>query len=152
MNGMNSVPRTISHNGGFPGTGFHGMTTPPRIGTVHELPFQVTAEHTISFDGLPPVLSTPWLIWFVEHAALELVKPHLDENELTVGTRIELDHQSPAVEGEQIQCEARLILIDGNALTFQCRAMCAGRTISRGLHKRAVVNRERLRRRLESLK
>ena len=128
------------------------MTAPPRIGTVHQLPFQVRAEHTISFDGLPPILSTPWLIWFVEHAALELMKPYLNDNELTVGTRIELDHQSPAVEGEDVHCEARLILIDGNAVTFQCEASCNGRVLSRGLHKRMIVGRERIRRQLESLK
>lgn len=128
------------------------MNTPPRIGTVHQLPFQVKTEHTITFDGLPPVLATPWLVWFVEHSALELVKPYLDDNELTVGTRIELDHQSPALEGEQVQCDARLILMDGNALTFQCEATCSGRTLSRGLHKRVIVDRDRIRRRLESLK
>lgn len=128
------------------------MNTPPRIGTVQQLWFEVKREHTISFDDLPPVLSTPWLVWFVEHAALELVKPYLSDNELTVGTRIELDHQAPALEGQQVSCEARLILIDGNALTFQCEASCNGRRLSRGLHKRQIVDRERIRRRLESLK
>ena len=127
------------------------MNTPPRIGTVHRLPFQVKREHTIAFDDLPPVLATPWLVWFVEHAALELVKPHLSENELTVGTHIDLEHQAPALEGQEVHCEARLILIDGDALTFQCEATCNGRTLSRGLHKRRIVDRERIRRRLESL-
>lgn len=128
------------------------MPALPRIGTVRQLTFRVERDHTISFEGLPPVLATPWLIWFVEHSALELVRPHLKENELTVGTRVELDHQSPALAGEDVLCEARLILIDGNDLTFQCEATCQGRTLSRGLHKRRIVSRERIRKRLESLK
>lgn len=128
------------------------MQNSPRIGATHRLTFRVDPEHTIAFEGLPPVLATPWLVWFVEHAALELVRPHLDENELTVGTRVELDHQSPALEGDEVECEARLILIDGRALTFQCEATCGGRTLSRGLHKRSVVDRDRIRRKLETLK
>ena len=47
------------------------MTNPPKIGTVGEQRFTVEAKHAIDFadDQMPAVLSTPWLIWFLEHHA-----------------------------------------------------------------------------------
>jgi hypothetical protein len=51
------------------------MKTPPKVGTTGEQRFVVEAKHAIDFasGGMPAVLSTPWLIWFLEHAAREAV-------------------------------------------------------------------------------
>ena len=40
-----------------------------RIGTVGEERFVVSEQHLIDFahDGMPQILCTPWLIWFLEH-------------------------------------------------------------------------------------
>jgi len=42
-----------------------------KTGTLGELRFVVEAKHAIDFaeGGMPAVLSTPWLIWFLRHAA-----------------------------------------------------------------------------------
>lgn len=127
------------------------MLNPPKVGTRHETTFAVAPEHTVTFPGLPPVLATPWLIWFLEHAALDLARPSLEPGELTVGTRVELDHLAPAKIGEQVACTAQVVLADGPEITFRIEAACGARVLSRGLHKRRVVQAERLRRRLETL-
>ncbi len=47
------------------------MKSRPKVGTVGELEFIVEQKHTIDFavGGMPAVLCTPWLMWFLEHAA-----------------------------------------------------------------------------------
>ena len=65
-----------------------------RIGTVGEEQFVVSEQHLIDFahDGMPQILCTPWLIWFLEHAARSAVLPLLEPGESTVGVVINVKH------------------------------------------------------------
>jgi fluoroacetyl-CoA thioesterase len=127
------------------------MKSTPRTGESHQQTRVVESAHTIAFAGLPPVLATPWLIWHLEHAALDLLVPHLAEGEISVGTRVELDHVAPALAGEEVTYAARVVLVDGADATFHVEARCGSRVLSRGLHKRRVVEVARLARRLTAL-
>ena len=44
-----------------------------KIGTVGEETFVVGEQHVIDFaqDGMPSILCTPWLMWFLEHACTQ---------------------------------------------------------------------------------
>lgn len=124
----------------------------PKIGSVRESRFQVKPEHTIELSGrsLPPVLATPWLIWFMEHAALELLQPSLGPGEITVGTQIDMEHLAGALLDDEVVCTARLIHHDGNRFSFQIEAHHQGECLAKGLHKRCVVEVARLARRLQN--
>ena len=52
----------------------------PKIGAVGEQRFVVEPKHAIDFadQEMPAVLCTPWLIWFLEHAARQAVLPCLE--------------------------------------------------------------------------
>ena len=54
-----------------------------RTGTLGEEQFVVDEQHVIDFahDGMPQILCTPWLIWFLEHAARNAVLPLLERGE-----------------------------------------------------------------------
>jgi predicted thioesterase len=121
------------------------MPIPPKVGAAAERSFTVEATHAISFGahGPPPVLSTPWLIWFLEHAALEAALPFLEPGEITVGTRIEVDHLAPTPVGEKVTCTARIVHSEGPVISFQIEASDEHETIGRGLHKRRVVEVDR---------
>jgi len=69
------------------------MKSIPRTGTTGQQTFVVTAQHAIDFagGGMPAVLSTPWLIWFLEHAAREAMLPLLEPGESTVGVRVDVE-------------------------------------------------------------
>ena len=128
------------------------MQTPPKTGTTHELKFVVGESHTVSLapGELPLVLSSPSLIWFLEHAALDLMAPFLDSGELTVGTYIEMEHMSASRVGEEVTCRARVVHSDGPVVSFQVEASAAdGTQVARGLHRRRVVSAARLKQRLE---
>ena len=122
------------------------MQTTPKIGSSHETRFTVETSHSIEFSehGIPAVLATPWLIWFLEHAALDLMKPYLDEGELTVGVQVEMEHLAPAPLGSQVACRARVVHVEGPLITFQIEAGDQQGPIAKGLHKRRVVRAERI--------
>ncbi len=121
------------------------MPAQPKIGTAAERKFTVEAAHAISFgpNGPPPVLSTPWLVWFLEHAALDAALPFLEPGEITVGTRVEVDHLAPTPVGAQVTCTARIIHSEGPVISFQLEASDGEETIARGFHKRRVVKVDR---------
>ena len=126
------------------------MHDTPRVGSVQTRTFTVEPGHTIDFGHaeLPAVLSTPSLIWFLEHTALDHVRPCLDEGEITVGVRVELDHLAAAVVGTQVTCRSRVIHVEGPAVTFQIEASAGTELLGRGLHRRRAVRIERLAARL----
>ena len=91
----------------------------------------------------PPVLSTPWLVWFLEHAALDAALPFLEPGEITVGTRVEVDHLAPTPVGAQVTCTARIVHSEGPVISFQLEASDGHETIARGFHRRRVVKVDR---------
>jgi len=122
------------------------MRVPPKIGTVAERPFTVEAQHTVHFAqaGMPPILATPWLVWFMEHAALDAAAPSLDEGEITVGVHLEIDHLAPTPLGKKVVCKARVVHVEGPVISFQIEAADEHEPIARGFHKRSVVRADRL--------
>jgi hypothetical protein len=70
------------------------MRTGLKIGMTGERRFVVEPAHTIDNGegGMPAILCTPWLVWFLEHAARDAVVPFLDEGESTVGSHVDVDH------------------------------------------------------------
>ena len=69
------------------------MKSIPKTGTVGEERFVVAEQHLIDFatNGMPPILCTPWLIWFLEHAARNAMLPLLEPGESTVGVIVDVE-------------------------------------------------------------
>ena len=117
-----------------------------RIGTVGEEKFVVSEEHLIDFayDGMPRILCSPWLIWFLEHAARNAVLPVLEPGESTVGVVINVEHLAPTPPGAEVVCRARVIYTDGPLVSFQFEAHDEHEQIARGTHKLRVIQAARL--------
>lgn len=126
------------------------MKEPLRIGTTGTLPFVVETEHTIDFadEVMPAVLCTPWLIWFLEHAARAAVLPILEPYESTVGVSVEVEHTAPTSVGKEVTCTARVIYIDGTLVSFQLEAHDGSGRIARGHHKLRIIEKARFARRV----
>jgi predicted thioesterase len=126
------------------------MIRNPRVGEEGELCFTVSAEHGISVAGtdVPPVLSTPSLIWFLEHAAIEALRPLLEPDECSVGVHIDVEHLAATPLGMEVVCKARVIHNEGPVTTFQVQAHDQHELVARGLHKRRVVPTSRLAKRI----
>ena len=92
---------------------------------------------------MPAVLCTPWLIWFLEHAARQAVLPLLESGESTVGTHVEVRHLAPTPLGETVTCRARVVQVEGPTVLFQLEARDAQELIARGLHRLRVIRVDR---------
>jgi len=106
----------------------------------------VTVDADMTPEHLRPivVLSTPTMIGLMEEAATRSVQPLLEEHDkTTVGTHVDVSHESAAREGEEVTVEAELVAVDGPRLTFSVVARVGDRIIGRGTHRRHVVDRSR---------
>ncbi len=130
------------------------MREPVKPGTVGEEQFVVEDMHLIDFvhDGMPAILATPWLVWFLEHAARNAVLPVLEPGESTVGVVVNVQHLAPTPLGEKVVCRARVISIDDTQISFQLEAHDEHEQIARGTHKLRVIQAKRLARKVDAKK
>ncbi|HMD30894.1 MAG TPA: hotdog domain-containing protein [Candidatus Acidoferrales bacterium] len=121
------------------------MSTDPAalaLGLEHSFEQDVPHEFTIQhFDPrLPAVLSTPAMIGLMEVAASRAVEPSLAPGEITVGTRIEVDHLKACGVGARLRVWARYEGASGRFLAFEVTAHCGEKLIGRGKVFRAIVD------------
>jgi len=122
-----------------------------KTGTVGEERFVVSEQHLIDFahDGMPQILCTPWLVWFLEHAARNAVLPLLEPGESTVGVLLNVEHTAATPLGAQVVCRARVIYSDGPLISFQFEAHDEHEKIAGGTHKLRVIQAARLAKKVE---
>jgi fluoroacetyl-CoA thioesterase len=127
------------------------MRTGLKIGTTAEVRFVVEPAHTIDFahGGMPAILCTPWLIWFLEHAARDATVPFLEDGESTVGSRVDVEHVAATPIGQTVTCVARVIHTEGRLISFKLEARDETEVIARGLHRLRVIQVDRLARRVD---
>jgi len=121
------------------------MKTQPHSGLVGALTFKVEQQHLIDFagDDMPAVLSTPWLIKWLEQTARETLRPLLEQGEASVGMEVDIRHLAPTPLGATVKCTVRVISSEGSTVTFQIEAADEQELIARGVHKRAVISKAR---------
>jgi len=100
--------------------------------------------NTFKDASLPPVLSTPVMIKFMENAALRAILPYLDGDETAVGTEVSVRHLAATPVGRKVRAEAEVRGVDGTRISFSVRASDFEHEIGEGLHERRVVDRARM--------
>jgi fluoroacetyl-CoA thioesterase len=107
--------------------------------TVREL--TVDRERTIGFMGEKArVYATPMMVRDIEMTCRELLLPHLDAGEDSVGTRVEIDHLAATLLGMTVKIEAKLTEVKGRAVTFEVSAHDGIDQCARCKHARFVVD------------
>jgi len=99
-------------------------------------------------DGMPKILCTPWLVWFLEHAARNAMLPLLEPGESTVGVAVNVEHLAATPIGADVICRAKVIFVDQMLISFQIEAHDEHERIARGLHKLRVIQAGRLARKV----
>jgi len=102
----------------------------------------VELKHTLTFHDsmLPPVYSTPDMIRLMEIAAFKALQPFCEDDEITVGTSINIEHRAASGIGAKIRTEAVLESFDGKFYTVRVMARDDKHEIGRGTVGRAVVS------------
>lgn len=90
-------------------------------------------------QGMPAVYSTPRLVWDLETAAREALRPYLEPGEESVGTAVQVRHLAATPVGMRVTARARVTEIDGRRVVFAVEAHDEKEKIGEGTHERVVI-------------
>lgn len=91
-------------------------------------------------SGGVDVFSTPNMIGLMEMASHHAVQPELAPGQVTVGTRVEVNHLAATPLGMQVVAKATLLEVDGRRLVFAVEAFDDTEKVGEGRHERYIVN------------
>lgn len=94
-------------------------------------------------SGALPVFGTPYMCALMEEAAWKSIAPCLEPGQSTVGTRLEITHDSATPVGMKVWAESEVIQVDGRRLVLKVAAFDERGPIGQGTHERCIVTDER---------
>ena len=95
------------------------------------------------------VLSTPMLLQLVEEAAMQCIAPILSEEEISLGTHVDLAHLAATPVGLIVRTEVEVLKVDGRRVEFAFTAFDEREKIAEGTHERYISSRVTFRERLD---
>jgi predicted thioesterase len=98
--------------------------------------------------GMPYVAATPYLVGMAEMACSRLVKDLLEPGQVTVGSRVVIDHLGPSKVGAELVIKTALLQRERNRFKFSVTVEDGGRTVAKVEHERAAVSLEKMMRAL----
>jgi fluoroacetyl-CoA thioesterase len=121
------------------------MAKPVPLGVRGEVEKRVEFQHTLIAwrEELPPVLSTPYMIGWMEAAGFHALLPFCEGDEVSVGTAINVSHRAPTGTGALVKAEAVLESFDGRFYNFRASAHNGTEVIGYGTIARAIVSKAR---------
>ena len=94
-------------------------------------------------SGALPVFGTPFMCALMEEAAWKSIAPHLEEGQSTVGTRLDISHDSATPVGMKVWAESEVTEADGKRLVLKVAAYDERGLIGQGTHERFIVTNQR---------
>ena len=122
----------------------------PEDGATLTSTFQVTPADLASAISPDPkdvyakVLATPRVCGFMEIVAARMLVPHLKPGQLSVGTRIDLQHLAATPVDETVTITVKFLGKEGKVLVFDVVAEDRGGEVGKARHERAIIDEERL--------
>ncbi len=119
-------------------------------GVSAEVKQRVVSQHLVSYQDsrLVPVLASPWMLSFMEHAAYNAIQPHLDDGEQSVGVGFQFEHLAATPAGNTVTASARITAVEDRRVTLAIEAHDDQQLIGKGTHVRAVIDMERFKKKL----
>jgi fluoroacetyl-CoA thioesterase len=116
--------------------------------------YLVTDQEAIHFmgPGVPPVLSTPSLLMWMELASRENASQLLAAGEDTVGISVEMKHLAATPVGMRVRVVSRLVRVEGRVYTFDLEAFDALDKVAEATHRRSFVQVAKFASRVEAKK
>ena len=94
-------------------------------------------------SGALPVFGTPFMCALMEEAAWKSIAPHLEPGQSTVGTRLDISHDSATPVGMKVWAESEVTEADGKRLVLKVAAYDERGLIGQGTHERFIITSER---------
>jgi fluoroacetyl-CoA thioesterase len=123
------------------------MKSTLKAGLKHSFSYTVPENKTVPYTypesqiiaNMPKVFATGFMIVLMEWACADLLAPHLDAGEGSVGTHVDVSHSAATPPGMTVTVEAELAEVQGRRLVFKVRAHDGMDLIGEGRHERVVV-------------
>lgn len=115
------------------------------IGMTGRAECSVTEQNTALAvgSGALPVFATPMMAALMEAAAMNAVSACLEEGQGTVGTKLDITHDTATPVGMKVWAEAIVTAVDGRRICFTVKAQDACGPIGSGTHERFVISNDR---------
>ncbi len=97
-----------------------------------------------SFQDMPAVFATGFMVGFLEWACIETIKPHLDwPREQSLGTAINVTHEAATPAGFTVTANVTVTEVEGRRVRFAVQAHDGVDLITQGTHERFVIDKAR---------
>ena len=108
--------------------------------------FTVEPKDTVGAldPSMPQVASTPYLVTVAEIACARLVKDQLEPGQITVGTRVVIDHLGASKVRAELVVKAALLNREKNRFRFSVEIEDGPRLVAKVEHERAAVSLEKI--------
>jgi fluoroacetyl-CoA thioesterase len=116
-------------------------------GLTHRFSYRVPENKTVpllfpevaDFQSMPKVFATGFMVGLFEWTCMQLLAPHLEPGEGSLGVHIDVSHEAATPPGLTITVDVECTAIHGNRVTFEVRAHDGVDLIGKGRHQRFVV-------------
>ena len=121
------------------------------VGATHTARYEIDKDRTIGFMGEElRVYATLVMVRDMENTCrLFLEDVYLDEDENSVGARVEIDHMGPTLAGMYVNIKITVTELRGPKVAFEFEVHDQIEQVGRGKHLRFVVPLDKQRERLE---
>ena len=105
----------------------------------------VTNENTAKTmgSGTLNVFATPALVALAEKTCWQSVAPALEAGSGTVGTKLEITHDSASPLGIKVWAESEVTQVDGKRIVLKVAAYDEKGLIGQGVHERFIITNDR---------
>jgi len=116
-------------------------------GLKHSFSYIVPENKTVPYTypessiiaNMPKVFATGFMIVLMEWVCAQLLEPHLDEGEGSVGTHVDVSHAAATPPGLTVTVDVEVVELRGRKIVFKVSAHDGMDLIGEGRHERVVV-------------
>ena len=123
-------------------------------GLRHSFSYRVPESKTVphlyreapQLQAMPEVFATGFMVGLMEWTCVQLLEPHLDKGEGSVGTHIDVSHKAATPPGMTVTVDVECTEVRGPRASFNLTAHDGVDEIGAGTHERFIVSWERFNR------
>ena len=123
------------------------MKTTLKPGLTHRFSYRVPENKTVPYTypeapeiaSMPKVFATGNMIILMEWVCAQLLAPHLDPGEGSLGVHVDVSHLAATPPGMTVTVDVECIAVTGQRVTFNVKAHDEVDLIGEGRHERFVT-------------
>ena len=116
-------------------------------GMTHRFAYKVPLNKTVPFTypeapeiaAMPKVFATGFMVVLIEWTCMQLLAPHLDAGEGSLGVKVDISHLAATPPGLTVTVDCECLEVKGMKVAFKVRAHDGVDLIGEGRHERYVV-------------